>query len=200
MTEEVVEMKILTEEEQTRRRIRKAIRRGQLARKVVEIAFIVLMIIVIIGGICWMTAKQYECHQVFSTGTLLIDRPVDKVTLLGAGTFAQRFGKEEEIPPHDAILYGGNPIEVRDAADGKRLYTMMLWREDLIRIATDDGVHAYRVPHYVFTAVDNVLRRINQTYDQEVPRSNRTEQRILADTCECIHHNGYCYKVFRRER
>ncbi len=193
-------MKILTEEEQTRKRIRKAIRRSQMARRVVGIAFIILMVIVIIGGICWMTAKHYECRQVFSTGTLLIDSPMDKVILLGAGTFAQRFGKEEEIPPRDAILYGGNPIEVRDAADGKRLYTMMLWRKELIRIATDDGIHAYRVPHYVFTGVDNVLRRINLTYDQEVPRSNGMEQRIKADTCECIHHNGYCYKVFQRER
>ena len=162
--------------EKTRVRIRRAIRRGMLARHIVIAAMIALVLLAAAYASVLAYTAPYDIslvHGSYPAEPVGIERPLDKAVVVGAVRWLERNMPTDPIPEAEAplhILMGGSGYAVTDISSGELLYSVIPHGRSSVQVWQNGQLTEYEdVPLRIMRAFDRMRRRIDPVYAEEVP-------------------------------
>ncbi len=183
--------------EQTRKRIRKAIRRGQLARRVVEIALVVLLLLAAAYAAIWAWTRPYDLYVVagYYEQPEQIENPLDKAIVIGTVKWLEKNRPTEPYPSEKAgvhKLMGGHVFNLYERGGmTTHLYSVQLNGRSRIQVTRNwrnrtnwELIDYNDVPLPVMKALDRLSRRVVPGYAEDVPADYYDDNRVRKDSTE----------------
>jgi len=176
--------------EQARKRIRRTIRKKQLARRVVIAALVFALLLAVLYAAVWAVTRPYDVTLRYGSGAepLKLRSPLEKAVVIGSAAWLEKNRPTEPVPEAETalhLLHGGAGYAVTGTKTDALLFTVIPHGRSSVQIGRDGRLTEYEnVPLRIMRAFDRMRRRIDPVYAEEVPADYYDPRPVRHDSTE----------------